>query len=96
VHQPPFICAIMYLAQELQTTFPHLTALLTVPEDHEDEEEEPGAVTVDGPAAVNPHQSNVYDARKRDPEHANAQATCLWEIVSNSPLRSINAHSSIY
>jgi hypothetical protein len=28
-----------------------------------------------------PKQNNGYDPRKRDPEHSNADKTCLWELV---------------
>lgn len=27
----------------------------------------------------------AYDGRKRDPQHSNADRSCLWELVSNSP-----------
>ena len=29
-------------------------------------------------------RSQVYDGRKRDPEHSNAEKSCLWELVSQS------------
>jgi hypothetical protein len=33
--------------------------------------------------AVKPTTNSVeYDGRKRDPQHANAQGSCLWELVS--------------
>ncbi len=29
--------------------------------------------------------SNAYDGRKRDPQHANARGSCLWELVCRFP-----------
>jgi ribosome biogenesis protein MAK21 len=30
-------------------------------------------------------KANTYDARKRDPEHSNADKSCLWELVCSIP-----------
>lgn len=91
LHQPAFICGVFYLIRELEKTFPSLQALFDQPEendsddeevfrdvpDEDDEQEEPT------PAEVTPQKpSKNYDPRKRDPEHSNADRTCLWELVS--------------
>ena len=91
LHQPPFICGILYLIRELEVKFPPLKTLLNDPEDGEEADEE---VFRDVPeegdrlppeaAAQKPvtNPKALYDGRKRDPEHSNADKTCLWEIVS--------------
>ncbi|KAK6595033.1 CBF/Mak21 family protein [Botrytis cinerea] len=40
LHQPPFICGIIYLLRELEVTFPGLKTLLNTPEANDEEEEE--------------------------------------------------------
>jgi ribosome biogenesis protein MAK21 len=102
LHQPPFICGVLYLLRELEGIFPGLTSLLTDPEEQDEMDEE---VFRDVPEAnddvlVNnkipgdnhihpdrllgsvPKRENFYDGRKRDPEHSNADKSCLWELVS--------------
>lgn len=72
LHQPPFICGLLYVVSHLRRTFPDLDTLIQEPEE---------SVFDDEPAEKRP----VYDGRKRDPEYSNAQRSCLWEMVS-SPL----------
>lgn len=93
LHQPPFICGVLYLLKELEATFPGLKSLLVDAEESEDAGEE---VFRDVPeeaadASLEPSRSNpsegvrpsrIYDGRKRDPEHSNADQSCLWESVS--------------
>lgn len=90
LHQPPFICGVLFLVVELETTFPDLKALLNEPEfDDEDEEEYYRDVPEEGEeaaeqAATKPAEEKkraVYDGRKRDPSYSNAQHSCLWELV---------------
>lgn len=88
LHQPAFICGVMYLIRELEKTFTSLNSLYDQPEDNESDEEE---VFRDVPdeddeqpreAQVQPKKpSSHYDPRKRDPEHSNADKTCLWELL---------------
>src|SRR5271167_546812 len=40
LHQPPFICGVLYLLRELEVTFPGLNSLITDPEVDEDNDEE--------------------------------------------------------
>lgn len=86
LHQPPFICGVLYLIRELEGTFPGLKTLFTDPEfDDEDGEEMIRDVPEEGDDAA-PNEkvngtSEHYDGRKRDPEHSNADKSCLWEIV---------------
>ena len=97
LHQPPFICGVLYLVRELEGIFPALGALIDQPEHLVEEGEE---LFVDAPEdgdedqrlekperlgnldSVNGYShSSRYDGRKRDPEHSNADKSCLWELV---------------
>lgn len=93
LHQPSFICGIFYLIRELEKTFSGLQSLFDQPEDDDSDEE----VFKDVPDEDDERQeqtevsqtkprkpSNGYDPRKRDPEHSNADKTCLWELVSSN------------
>lgn len=87
LHQPSFACGILFLIAELEGTFPDLRALINVPEDTGDEEEEVYKDFSDKDATtatVSPVAGSTtgYDGRKRNPEHSNAHRSCLWEIVS--------------
>jgi ribosome biogenesis protein MAK21 len=92
LHQPPFICGVIYLVRELEETFPGLKSLFNDPEENdEDDEEVFRDVPEDGDSTPLPQNSTapkskplseLYDGRKRDPEHSNADKTCLWESVS--------------
>ena len=103
MHQPSFVCGVFYLIRELEKTFTGLSSLFDQPEDNEsdgeevfrdvpdeDDEEQPQPTPV---AAKK--QSNGYDPRKRDPEHSNADKTCLWELLPYTshfhPSVSVNA-----
>jgi len=96
LHQPSFACGILFLVAELETTFPDLHALLEVPEDNGDDDEEVYKDVVEGESADGapsqdkkdavPGRSSMYDGRKRNPEHSNAHRSCLWEIVSRDTL----------
>ncbi|KAJ5343533.1 hypothetical protein MYU51_021611 [Penicillium brevicompactum] len=90
MHQPSFICGIFYMIRELEKTFTGLTALVDQPEELDDDEEEIFRDVPDEddeqpeevPAVeTKPKQSNAYDPRKRDPEHSNADRSCLWELL---------------
>ncbi|KAG0649840.1 Ribosome biogenesis NOC1 [Hyphodiscus hymeniophilus] len=90
LHQPPFICGVIYLVRELEGTFPGLKALFNDPEEDDEDDEE---VFRDVPEyGEQSHAENneatkskpppqIYDGRKRDPEHSNADKTCLWETI---------------
>lgn len=100
LHQPPFICGVLYLLRELEGTFPSLSSLFTSPEESDEAGEE---IFLDVPedtveavarpkfpqdSQVHPDRESVaqskgngYDGRKRDPEHSNADRSCLWELV---------------
>ncbi|PFH63341.1 hypothetical protein XA68_13798 [Ophiocordyceps unilateralis] len=68
LHQPPFICGLLYVAGHLRQTFPGLSTLLEEPERSEFDGDEP-------------QNQERYDGRKRNPEHSNAHRSCLWEII---------------
>jgi ribosome biogenesis protein MAK21 len=88
LHQPPFICGVLYLLSELEQTFPGLKSLFNDPEDDGQDDEVFRDVPEDGGPAdqadeLSPKRpSDAYDGRKRDPEHSNADKSCLWESVS--------------
>ncbi|KAI8958766.1 CBF-domain-containing protein [Daldinia sp. FL1419] len=88
LHQPSFICGIIYLIIDLCTTFPDLKTLINEPEEHEESEAVPGVASdaptdmvVDGSEALSKKPEGVYDGRKRAPEYSNAHRSCLWEIL---------------
>ncbi|RFU30026.1 hypothetical protein B7463_g6326, partial [Scytalidium lignicola] len=91
LHQPPFVCGVLYMLKELEAIFPGLKALLTDPEEYEDVDEEvfydvPEDAAESAINEVHTHplqekRSRVYDGRKRDPEHSNADQSCLWESL---------------
>lgn len=68
LHQPAFVCGLLYVVAHLGGTFPDLKTLL------QDAEESP----FDGDES---DQRPKYDGRKRDPEHSNADRSCLWEMI---------------
>lgn len=68
LHQPPFVCGLLYVISSLKETFPDLYTLIKDPEE---------SVFDDEPVENRP----VYDGRKRDPEYSNAQRSCLWEVI---------------
>ena len=87
-HQPSFICGVLYLISELESSMPGIRSLITDPEPNEDDEEEvfrdvPDSDTESAaPAPAAPAaKPQPYDGRKRDPTHANADRTCLWELI---------------
>ncbi|KAJ6259515.1 Ribosome biogenesis protein NOC1 [Drechslerella dactyloides] len=95
MHQPPFICGVLYLLRELEGTFPTLKNVLDKPlEDDSDEEvfrdvdDGEGGNSRDSAATSNAQteatpakKSHEYDGRKRDPLFANADRSSLWELI---------------
>lgn len=92
LHQPSFVCGILYLAIELSLVFPDLKTLLTEPEELDfDETPLPSASDAMNIDRVEAIQSDAvqaaksagkaYDGRKRDPEYSNAHLSCLWELL---------------
>lgn len=97
LHEPPFICGVLYLINELITTFPTIKSMLSTPEDNADDsgEEHYDDVAEEGEAQANGDKTSKapsYDARKRDPEHAQADLSCLWELL---PLQA-HYHPSVH
>ncbi|KAF2085117.1 CBF-domain-containing protein [Saccharata proteae CBS 121410] len=94
LHEAPFVCGVLYLISELQTVFPSIKTMLSTPELGDDDEEEH---FVDAPeegegdkvgeeketrtATQEVDPKSRYDGRKRDPEHSNADMSCLWELT---------------
>lgn len=88
LHQPSFVCGILYLIIDLCTTFPDLKTLINEPEEHDEDELVPGVASdapvhavVNGTDAQFKKVEGVYDGRKRDPEYSNAHRSCLWELL---------------
>lgn len=89
MHQPSFICGVFYLIRELEKTFIGLSSLLDQPEDNDSDDEEVFRDVLDEddelPAPVPVDETKTpkerYDPRKRDPEHSNADQSCLWELL---------------
>ncbi|KAK7193341.1 hypothetical protein DPSP01_010995 [Paraphaeosphaeria sporulosa] len=98
LHEPPFICGVLYLINELIIQFPSIRTMVTAPEDNADDsgEEHYDDVPEDGETAAPKKQSETkrahYDARKRDPSHADADLSCLWELL---PLQA-HYHPSVH
>ena len=93
-HEPPFICGALYLLDDLRKTFPALDGLIDHPEEHGHDEEhfqdvDDYETDPDKPKQPTAHLSidasqistNIYDPRKRDPLHTNADNTCVWELL---------------
>ncbi|KAF2003343.1 CBF-domain-containing protein [Amniculicola lignicola CBS 123094] len=97
LHEPPFICGVLYLINELIVTFPSIKSMLSTPEDnasdsgeehYNDVDEGRAAMIKEGKTSEHPH----YDPRKRDPDHAQADLSCLWELL---PLQA-HYHPSVH
>lgn len=83
LHQPAFACGVLYIVLQLRHQFPDLRTLLEEAEEHDTAVENSQGTLGGAPA----NSGTFYDGRKRDPEHANAQHSCLWELVSDTALR---------
>lgn len=89
MHQPSFICGVFFMIRELEKTFTGLSSLVDQPEENDDDDEEVFRDVLDeddeqpepAPVVEAKKQNNVYDPRKRDPEHSNADRSCLWELL---------------
>jgi len=92
LHEPPFICGVLYLLRELESTFPGLKSLLSDPEENSEADvevfrdvpENATEIAPQEPQSVTQNRHAMsYDGRKRDPEHSNADKSCLWDLVSS-------------
>ncbi|KAL0939426.1 ccaat-box-binding transcription factor [Colletotrichum truncatum] len=79
LHQPAFACGLLYVVFQLRLQFPELKALLEEPEENGAEETTSKPMEQVNNESVS--RGTSYDGRKRNPEHSNAQNSCLWEIV---------------
>ncbi|MCJ1273546.1 hypothetical protein MMC21_001339 [Puttea exsequens] len=94
MHQPSFTCGVLYMLRELEAVFPNLENFIDQPDDRaEDEEEHFQDVSEDN---LNTETSRddrpddrtakevpiaTYNGRKRDPSHASAECSTLWELT---------------
>jgi ribosome biogenesis protein MAK21 len=97
MHEPPFICGVLYLINELIVTFPTIKTMLSTPEDHTEDSGDEHYEDADKEEAAAPKEEKksalpTYDSRKRDPEHAQADLSCLWELL---PLQA-HYHPSVH
>lgn len=96
LHEPPFICGVLYLVNELMTAFPSIKNMLSTPEDHDSDSEDEHFVDVpENPTTSTNTEKRKhprYDPRKRDPDHADAELSCLWELL---PLQA-HYHPSVH
>ena len=90
LHQPSFVCGAFFLLKELETIFPSLSGLIDQAEEHEADEAFHDVVEEEAPVAdrvpltnglSQADKGNVYDGRKRDPEHSHAESSYLWELL---------------
>ncbi|KAL8738209.1 MAG: hypothetical protein Q9181_000980 [Wetmoreana brouardii] len=93
MHQPSFACGALYMLRELEGTFAGFSAFIDDPEENGSDEEEVFHDVQDDetaqpiPQAEPKHPTTqkrkipTYDSRKRDPEHSNAEKSCLWELL---------------
>lgn len=101
MHQPSFVCGMLYLLRELEQVFPSLSALIDYHEEDvsDDEEiihdvhEESGLLESVVPSTAIPNKPlrQSYDPRKRDPTHANASSSPFWEL----PALTTHYHPSV-
>ncbi|KAL8936601.1 MAG: hypothetical protein Q9216_004844 [Gyalolechia sp. 2 TL-2023] len=94
IHQPAFACGAIYMLRELEGTFANLSGFVDEQEEDDSDEEEVfydvPEVAMDRAPSLNEENNRTsrnpkreaYDGRKRDPEHSNADKSCLWELVS--------------
>ncbi len=103
LHQASFASATIYLVRELESVFPSLRPFIDQIEVAESDDEEvfkdvpeTGANPILQPKVrqesneVNTSRERPgmsYDGRKRDPQHSNAENSCVWELVSQPFLR---------
>ena len=89
LHQPSFTCGVIYLLRELEAVFPSLQSFIDqVEEDPTDDqeafhdvEENHSEVSTSSPMPTKMvEKGEGYDGRKRDPMHANASVSALWDI----------------
>ncbi|KAI9314436.1 CBF/Mak21 family-domain-containing protein [Dichotomocladium elegans] len=94
-HQPPFICGIFYLLNQIMDTHPGVRAMLTTAEEGDEEEhfedatdedeDDESSEKSDRAEKQTPKKpsaiANYYDGRKRDPRFSNADKSCLWELL---------------
>ncbi|KAK6908849.1 hypothetical protein I203_102854 [Kwoniella mangroviensis CBS 8507] len=88
MHQPPFICGALYLLGELFSTTPGLKKMLIEPEDDDIEHFVDADQKNNKPKEVDDAlkkkkimDEKAYDGKKREPLYANADSSCLWDLI---------------
>ncbi|AET41253.1 RNA-binding ribosome biosynthesis protein MAK21 Ecym_7432 [Eremothecium cymbalariae DBVPG len=76
------VSGMLYLLLQLLQHIPQSrNLLLNTPVDHEYLSDTDKTPTENADITNNTKHNNTYDPRKRDPKHANAQSTSLWETT---------------
>lgn len=99
LHQASFASAAVYLVRELENVFPSLESFTDqleidqsddeeifkdMPDDSEVPQAQPRLEQiVNGATSAKRRPHAPYDGRKRDPQHSNADNSCVWELVSD-------------
>lgn len=85
-HMPSFICGLFYILSQIMDIHSGVRTMLTTPEEDDEEEhfkdadseDEEGAQKTDNNKDVN----GYYDGKKREPQFARAERSCLWELIA--------------
>ncbi|ORX44109.1 CBF-domain-containing protein [Hesseltinella vesiculosa] len=85
LHQPSFVCGLLYILSQIMHQQPGLRSMLTTPEENDEEQfvDAPEDDDEDVKPTAEPQQPTLtlYDGRKRDPRFSNAEGSCLWELL---------------
>ena len=88
MHQPSFACGTLYLLRELEVAFPSLSTFMDQAAEASDDEEEnfrdvqeAHDLPRSSPLPSQHRSKTSYDGRKRDPSHAHASVSSLWELT---------------
>ncbi|KAJ2330739.1 RNA-binding ribosome biosynthesis protein mak21, partial [Coemansia sp. RSA 2681] len=78
-NQAEFVSGALFLVSQILSLNPQIYTMLTQPEDNDDDDDAvPAANATDSKAES---ASTKYDAQKRDPRYAHAEASCMWETT---------------
>ncbi|KAJ2038618.1 RNA-binding ribosome biosynthesis protein mak21, partial [Coemansia sp. S16] len=69
-NQAEFVSGALFLVSQILSLNPQIYKMLTQPEDDDDDDEEKAEAS-----------RTKYDAQKRDPRYAQADASCMWEAT---------------
>ncbi|KAJ2742504.1 RNA-binding ribosome biosynthesis protein mak21 [Coemansia sp. BCRC 34301] len=76
-NQAEFVSGALFLVSQILSLNPQIYTMLTQPEDHDDDDHDHHNAI----GAKAETTSTKYDAQKRDPRYAHAEASCMWEAA---------------